>query len=200
VFINIEYMKKLVVATGNENKLKEILEYLQEFNLELALKPPELDVEETGKTFMENAILKASQIAKTVKQWAIADDSGLMVDALNGQPGIFSSRYGTTDHDRITRLLRELDGETNRNAQFVCAVAIANPDGEIMIKTEGICRGEILTQVIGDNGFGYDPIFFVPEIQQTFAQMSPLLKGKISHRGKAFANLTPLLKSFDFTC
>lgn len=188
-------MKKLVLATGNENKLREMREHLQEFDLEFALKPSELDIEETGITFMENAILKASEIAKTLKEWAIADDSGLMVDELNGQPGIFSARYGKTDHDRINRLLKELEGKTNRNAQFVCAVAIANPKGEIVIKTEGICEGKILTEVRGDKGFGYDPIFFVPEVNQTFGQMSPELKGKLSHRGKAFTSLTPLLKS-----
>jgi XTP/dITP diphosphohydrolase len=188
-------MKKLVLATGNENKLREMREHLQEFNLEFALKPSELDIEETGITFMENAILKASKIAKSLKEWAIADDSGLMIDELNGQPGIFSARYGKTDLDRINRLLKELEGKTNRNGQFVCAVAIANPEGEIVIKTEGICEGEILTEVRGDKGFGYDPIFFVPEVNQTFAQMSPELKGKLSHRGKAFTSLTPLLKS-----
>lgn len=188
-------MKKIVVATGNTGKLREIEEYLEEFEIELALKPSELDIEETGLTFQENAILKASEIAKTLKEWAIADDSGLMVTALDGQPGIFSARYGKTDHDRINRLLRELEDKTNRNAQFVCAVAIANPEGEIVIKTEGICKGEILTQIKGENGFGYDPIFFVPEFNQTFAQMSPELKRQISHRGKAFASLTPLLKS-----
>ncbi|BAQ61120.1 nucleoside 5-triphosphatase RdgB [Geminocystis sp. NIES-3708] len=188
-------MKKLVVATGNAGKLREIQGYLREFNIELALKPSELDIEETGLTFLENAILKASEISKALKQWAIADDSGLMVDALNGQPGIFSARYGKTDQDRITRLLKELEGENNRNAQFVCAVAITNPEGEIIIQTEGICAGEILTEARGNNGFGYDPIFFVPEFNKTFAQMSPELKAKISHRGKAFTNLTPLLKS-----
>lgn len=188
-------MKKLVVATGNAGKLKEMQEHLQEFDLELALKPPELDIEETGVTFMENAILKASQVAKALKEWAIADDSGLMVTALNGQPGIFSARYGRTDTDRINRLLRELEGEINRHAQFVCAVAIANPQGEIIIKTEGICEGEILTEIRGNKGFGYDPIFFVPEVKQTFAQMSPELKQQISHRGKAFTSVTPLLKS-----
>jgi XTP/dITP diphosphohydrolase len=191
-------MKKLVLATSNAGKLKEIQEHLQVFDLELVLKPPELEVEETGITFIENAILKASQVAKVLKEWSIADDSGLMVTALNGRPGIFSARYGKTDLHRIHRLLQELNGQTNRKAQFVCAVAIANPQGEIVIKTEGICEGEILTEMKGERGFGYDPIFFVPEFKQTFAQMPPELKRKISHRGKAFASLTPLLKSPEF--
>ncbi|BAQ66004.1 RdgB/HAM1 family non-canonical purine NTP pyrophosphatase [Geminocystis sp. NIES-3709] len=187
-------MKTLVVASSNVGKVKEMQEYLQEFDLELALKPTELEIEETGTTFMENAILKASQVAQELKQWSIADDSGLMVTALNGQPGIYSARYGKTDRERIDRLLTELKDKTNRQAQFVCAIAIANPEGEIVIKTEGICEGEILTEVKGDNGFGYDPIFFIPEVKQTFAQMPPQLKRKLSHRGKAFANLTPLLE------
>lgn len=192
--------KKLVIASSNAGKIKEMGELLREFDLELTLKPEELDIEETGKTFMENAILKASEVAKILKQWSIADDSGLMVNALNGQPGIYSSRYGATDFDRINRLLTELKNKTNRKAQFVCAIAIANPEGEVVIQTEGICEGEILTEVRGKSGFGYDPIFFVPEFNQTFAQMSPDLKQKVSHRGKAFVNLIPLINHlFDRT-
>ncbi|WP_017294663.1 RdgB/HAM1 family non-canonical purine NTP pyrophosphatase [Geminocystis herdmanii] len=185
--------KKLVIASSNAGKIREMGGLLRDFDFELALKPPELDIEETGKTFMENAILKASYIATTLKQWSIADDSGLMVNALNGQPGIYSARYGKTDFDRINRLLTELKNNTNRQAQFVCAIAIANPEGEVVIQTEGICEGEILTQVRGESGFGYDPIFFVPEFKQTFAEMPPDLKQKVSHRGKAFANLIPLI-------
>lgn len=192
--------KKLVIASSNAGKIREMGELLREFDLELTLKPEELDIEETGKTFRENAILKASEVAKILKQWSIADDSGLMVNALNGQPGIYSSRYGKTDFDRINRLLTELKNNTNRQAQFVCAIAIANPEGEVVIQTEGICEGEILTEVRGESGFGYDPIFFVPEFNQTFAEMSLQLKQKVSHRGKAFANLIPLINHlFDRT-
>lgn len=186
-------MKKLVVATSNPGKLREMGKLLADFPLELALKPIELEIEETGTTFIENAILKAQQTAKTLNEWSIADDSGLMVMALNGRPGIYSSRYGTNDRERIDRLLLELGNNPDRKAQFVCAIAVANPQGEIVIKTEGICQGEILTEVRGEGGFGYDPIFFVPEFQQTFAEMPLELKQKISHRGKAFANLHPLL-------
>lgn len=192
-------IKNLVLATGNQRKLKEMQEYLQEYDLQLSLKPAELDIEETGITFLENAMLKASEVAKTLKQWSIADDSGLMVTALDDGPGIYSARYGNTDDDRINRLLRELNGNNNRQAKFVCAVAIANPEGEIVITTEGICEGEILLERRGENGFGYDPIFFVPEVNQTFAQMPSQLKRKVSHRGKAFTSLTPLLKSLIIT-
>lgn len=186
-------MKKLIVATSNPGKLKEMQTYLSEKPIELALKPPELNVEETGTTFKENALLKATQVARALGEWAIADDSGLMVEALNGQPGIYSARYGQTDSERINRLLNELEGQVNRHAQFVCAIAISAPNGVIKIKTEGICQGEILTQPKGEGGFGYDPIFWVPEVGQTFAEMSPQLKRKRSHRGKAFDALLPLL-------
>ncbi|MBW4613026.1 MAG: RdgB/HAM1 family non-canonical purine NTP pyrophosphatase [Desmonostoc vinosum HA7617-LM4] len=185
--------KLLVVATGNPGKLQEMQAYLADSGWELTLKPEELDIEETGDTFAANACLKASQVALATGEWAIADDSGLEVDALNGAPGVYSARYAPTDSERIARVLRELDGEVNRQAQFVCAIAIASADGAIAFKAEGICRGEILHTPRGDGGFGYDPIFYVPEKQLTFAQMSPELKGSISHRGQAFAALLPQL-------
>ncbi len=152
-----------------------------------------MDVEETGETFVANACLKASEIAKATGNWAIADDSGLAVDALNGAPGVYSARYAQTDAERIGRLLRELGDEVNRQAQFVCAVAVASPDGAIALQSEGVCRGEILTATRGDGGFGYDPIFYVPEKQLTFAQMTPEEKKSISHRGKALKALIPQL-------
>jgi XTP/dITP diphosphohydrolase len=179
-------MRKLVLATSNPGKLLEIQEYLIGLDWDLQLKPQELDIEETGTTFAENACLKASQIALALQEWAIADDSGLSVDALNGAPGIYSARYGTTDRDRIERLLGELGSNPLRTAQFVCAIAIARPDGEIALLSEGICQGEILFSPRGKNGFGYDPIFYVPQEKQTFAEMDPETKSKLSHRGQAF--------------
>ncbi len=187
-------MKNLIVATSNRGKLQEMQEYLTGLNWELKLKPPEIEIEETGQTFRENAILKASQVAKRLGEWAIADDSGLAVSALNGSPGIYSARYGATDQDRINRVLRELGENENRKAQFICAIAIARPDGSIALEREGICQGEILKTPQGTQGFGYDPIFYVPSYQQTFAQMTPELKRDISHRGQAFATLLPQLK------
>jgi XTP/dITP diphosphohydrolase len=186
-------MKKLVVATGNPGKLQEMQEYLIGLDWELQLKPAEIDIEETGKTFLENAILKASQVAKALGEWAIADDSGLVVEALQGLPGLYSARYGNSDQARIERLLNELGDNKNRKAKFVCAIAIARPDGSIALETEGSCPGEILTTPQGSKGFGYDPIFYVPQHQQTFAQMTPELKRDISHRGQAFAVLLPQL-------
>jgi len=187
--------KLLVVATSNPGKLREMQAYLASSTWELTLKPEELEIEETGDTFAANACLKAAGVAKATGKWAIADDSGLQVDALNGVPGVYSARYGTTDSDRIARLLKELGDETNRQAQFVCAVAIARPDGEIVLETEGICRGEILHAPRGNGGFGYDPVFYVPEKQLTFAEMSPEEKKSVSHRGKALANLLPQLST-----
>ncbi|NET69597.1 MAG: RdgB/HAM1 family non-canonical purine NTP pyrophosphatase [Sphaerospermopsis sp. SIO1G2] len=186
-------MKTLVVATGNPGKLREMQAYLADSNWELTLKPADLDVEETGETFVENACLKASEVAKATEKWVIADDSGLAVDALNGAPGVYSARYGKTDEERIGRLLRELGDTTNRQAQFICVIAVANPQGEIVLQSEGMCKGEILYEVRGDGGFGYDPIFYVPQKQLTFAEMSPELKKSISHRGNALSALVPEL-------
>jgi XTP/dITP diphosphohydrolase len=186
-------MTLLVVATGNPGKLREMQAYLADTSWELTLKPQELEIEETGDTFAANACLKASQVAQATGNWAIADDSGLQVDALNGSPGVYSARYGTTDAERIARLLRELDETPNRQAQFVCAIAIARADGAIVLQSEGVCRGEILTTPRGNGGFGYDPIFYVPQIQLTFAEMPPELKRSVSHRGKAFEALLPQL-------
>ncbi|MBE9162634.1 MULTISPECIES: RdgB/HAM1 family non-canonical purine NTP pyrophosphatase [Microcoleaceae] len=187
--------KLLVVATGNPGKLKEMQLYLQDLGWELRLKPEELEIEETGETFIANACLKASEIAKATGEWSIADDSGLMVDALDGKPGIYSARYGSSDADRISRLLKELGNEANREAQFVCAIAIARPDGTIALQVEGICPGEILHSPRGTGGFGYDPIFYVPAQQQTFAEMTTDIKRSHSHRGKAFEALIPQMES-----
>lgn len=186
--------KLIVVATSNPGKLREMQAYLANTDWELTLKPTELEVEETGDTFAANACLKAAEVAKATGNWAIADDSGLEVDALNGVPGVYSARYGNTDTERIERLLHELGSEVNRGAQFVCVVAIASPDGAIVLQAEGVCRGEILHTPRGNGGFGYDPIFYVPEKQLTFAEMTPELKKSVSHRGKAFAALLPQLE------
>ncbi len=187
-------MTILVVATGNPGKLREMQEYLGDVDWQLQLKPPELDIEETGATFMANAELKASAVAKATGQWAIADDSGLEVAALGGAPGVYSARYGQDDGDRISRLLRELGEETNRQAQFVCAIAIARPDGSIAVQVEGTCPGEILYSPRGTNGFGYDPIFYCPTAGMTFAEMTTAEKRRHSHRGQAFQLLLPQLQ------
>lgn len=179
----------MVVGTGNPGKLKEIQGYLADFPWNLELKPDELEIEETGETFLDNACLKASGVAQATGKWAIADDSGLAVEALDGRPGIYSARYGKDDQDRISRLLSEMKDLTNRKAKFVCAIAISSPDGQIAYKAQGICRGEILHETRGIGGFGYEPIFYVPEQQQTFAEMKPEIKRLFSHRGEAFKSI-----------
>jgi XTP/dITP diphosphohydrolase len=188
---------RLILATSNPGKLQEMQAYLTDptLNCELILKPQDLEIAETGTTFLENASLKASQVAQALGEWSIADDSGLQVDALNGDPGLYSARYGTTDQNRIDRLLAELGDTPNRTAQFVCAIAIARPDGAIVLQAEGICPGEILHAPQGSGGFGYDPIFYVPEQKMTFAEMPAAVKHEISHRGRAFAKLLPELQN-----
>jgi XTP/dITP diphosphohydrolase len=185
----------VVVATGNPGKLTEMQGYLSDLDWELVLKPDQIDVAETGSTFLENARLKASTVAKAMGQWAIADDSGLAVAALNGAPGLYSARYGSSDPDRIDRLLRELGDTADRQATFSCAIALARPDGTIALETEGQCPGEITWAPRGSGGFGYDPIFYVPTVGKTFAELSHTEKDRISHRGVAFAQLLPALRS-----
>lgn len=187
-------MVRLVVATGNPGKVTEIEEYLVGLPLELELKPEDVEVEETGDTFLANAALKASDVALATGEWAIGDDSGLEVDVLDGAPGLYSARYGKTDAERIERLLFELGDDLHRQAQFVCALVVARPDGTIALQAEGICEGEILRAPRGSNGFGYDPIFYVPSHRLTFAEMEPELKHRVSHRGQAFQLLLPQMR------
>lgn len=192
-------MRPLIVATQNSGKLAEMQQYLGDLNWDLQLMPADLEIEETGTTFTENAVLKATQAAQYTGHWAIADDSGLEVHALGGAPGIYSARYGKDDDDRIDRLLRELADTDDRSAQFVCVIAIASPDHNTILHAQGICLGEILTERRGTGGFGYDPIFWVPDCQQTYAEMSKETKRQISHRGRAFVALLDQLKRLSST-
>jgi XTP/dITP diphosphohydrolase len=180
-------MQELVVSTGNPGKLQEMQAYLADTGWSLSLKPPEMDIEETGDTFAANASIKAQQTALATGKWSIADDSGLEVGALNGAPGIYSARYANTDADRIARILNEMADQLDRQARFVCAVAIARPDGQIADQFEGVCEGEILLAPTGSGGFGYDPIFYVPTVGLSFAEMPAATKKQVSHRGRAMA-------------
>ncbi len=188
-------LQKLVIASGNTGKVEEFRDYLADLGVTLIPKPESIDVEETGVTFIENARLKASQVAIATGEWAIADDSGLEVIALNNAPGVLSARYANTDSDRINRVLQELGSKSNREAQFVCAIAIASPDGAIAAEAIGICKGAIADAPRGNGGFGYDPIFLVPELQLTFGEIPSETKAKISHRAKALAILRSKLES-----
>lgn len=188
-------LQKLVIASGNAGKIKEFRAYLADLGVTLIAKPDSIEVEETGTTFIENAHLKASQVAIATQEWALADDSGLEVIALNCAPGVLSARYAETDQARIDRVLQELTHHSNREAQFVCAIAIASPDGAIAADAVGICKGLIADAPRGNKGFGYDPVFLVPELHQTFGEIEPPVKAKISHRAIALNILRSKLES-----
>ena len=190
----------LVIASGNAGKVREFGALLAGLGLETRPQPEGLDVEETGSTFAENARLKAEAVARTTGCWALADDSGLSVDALGGAPGVHSARYADSDAARIERLLQELAAAgarsaTARSARFTAALALASPRGEIVLEVEGICPGTILEAPRGSSGFGYDPVFFVPEAGLSFAEMTHALKAQLGHRGRAFAELKPKLQA-----
>ncbi len=185
-------MKNFVVASKNKGKLKEIKEILKDFPFNvLSMKEVGInfDIEENGTTFTENALIKAREISSLTGEIVMADDSGLEVEFLNGAPGIYSSRFageGATDKARVERLLHIMDGVPfeKRKARFVCAIAVVFPNGD-EITVSGDCEGYINEKPVGENGFGYDPIFFMPEYNITTAEMDPEEKHRISHRGKA---------------
>lgn len=182
-------MTVIVAATSNPHKLSEYREMLADQKVEIAslLDYPDFHpAPEDGKTFRENAAKKALEACIYTDLPAFADDSGLEIAALGGAPGIYSSRYGKDDADRIGRVLRELEGKTDRGARFVCVIAIAI-NGEVIETFEGEMRGAILDAPRGANGFGYDPIFVPEGESRTFAEMSKEEKNRISHRAKALA-------------
>jgi XTP/dITP diphosphohydrolase len=194
----------LVIASGNAGKLREFSTLLADFPLEVRPQPEGLEVEETGATFAANARLKAEAVARATGCWALADDSGLAVAALGGAPGVFSARYAATDAARIARLLGELAAASDeraarglppdRRAAFVAALALADPSGRVRLEVEGRCDGLIGEAPRGEGGFGYDPVFFVPEAGLTFAEMPHSQKAELGHRGRAFAALKPKLQ------
>ncbi|HHU05201.1 MAG TPA: XTP/dITP diphosphatase [Clostridiales bacterium] len=191
---------KFVLASNNIKKLKEMREILSELGLEVISQAEagvNIEVEETGSTFEENAVLKATAVMEATGLPAVADDSGLMVDALGGEPGIYSARYGgeecKTDAERIEFLLRNMEDTDNRSASFVSMIACVFPDGRRIV-TKGECTGLILKEPRGSGGFGYDPVFYLPEFGVTMAEMSAEEKNKISHRAKALNNLKEELK------
>ena len=187
------FLQQLVIASGNAGKVREFRDLLQHLPLELKPQPDGMEVEETGLTFIENARLKALAVASASGAWALADDSGLSVNALGGAPGVHSARYAPTDSERIARLLRELGDGLDRRAEFRAALCLADPAGQILLEVEGCCAGVITDAPRGDSGFGYDPIFEVEGTTLTFAEMEPEQKQKVGHRGRAFALLQPQL-------
>ena len=183
----------LVIASGNPHKLAEFAVMLEAAGLRFVAQPQGTEVEETGRSYAENARLKAEAVASLTGCWALADDSGIEVDALDGRPGLYSARYAPTDHERIHRLLHALGSTPYRSASFNSAMALADPEGRTQLEAEGICRGEILTAPQGHGG-GYDPIFWVREAGLTYAQMGQHLKDKLGSRGKAARALAPGLQ------
>ena len=196
-------MKKLLLATGNKGKILELRALLE--NLEAEILVPEeigleLQVEETGKTYAENATKKAKAFAKASGLLSLADDSGLEVAALDGAPGIFSARYapepGATDADRRAYLLQQLKKFPKPwSARFSCSAVLASPAGETHL-TNGICKGMIISQERGEHGFGYDPIFLIPDMGMTMAELKMDEKNQISHRARAIKRMTPMLLSY----
>lgn len=189
----------IVLATGNKNKVKEIKELLKDAPVEircLADYGHLPSVVEDGDTFDENAYKKAYHYARVLGLPCLADDSGLVVDALDGRPGVHSARYAgenATDMDKCDKLLREMEGKKDRKASFVCVLSLATPGGPALT-WEGSCEGEITTERHGESGFGYDPVFFYPPLGKTFAEVSMKEKNKVSHRGRA---LQEFAREFD---
>ena len=184
---------ELILASNNPGKLREMRAILTEMGHEvLSQSEAGLDfvAEETGNTFLANARIKAQAVVDATGWAAIADDSGLVVEALDGEPGVDSAYYGgaacVTDRDRTLYLLQNMEGEENRKAYFVSTIVCMFPDGS-RIEAEGRIAGELLREPRGDGGFGYDPIFFVPELGMSFAELTPEVKNKISHRAQALA-------------
>ncbi len=198
----IENKTELLIASKNAGKIKELKELL--IGLPIHVKclnafPSITEPEETGANFAENAVLKAKYYALQTKLWALADDSGLEVEALKGAPGVFSARYvgeNATAEEKFEKLLRELNNIKDRRARFVCTMAIADETGEIKFVEDGVCDGAIALTPSGSSGFGYDPIFIPDGFSQTFGELSDQIKRKISHRARAANKIIQHLRRF----
>ncbi|MFL5245200.1 MAG: RdgB/HAM1 family non-canonical purine NTP pyrophosphatase [Gemmataceae bacterium] len=192
----------LAVGTRNQKKRQEIVEILADLPIEirdLSAFPDAPEIEEDGATFEANARKKAEQLAKHLHHWVLGEDSGLVVPGLNGRPGVLSARYAGKHGDDVAnnqRLLAELAPlpEDRRAAYYVCTAALATPEGETVISVEGRCHGIIIREPRGTGGFGYDPLFLIPEYHRTFGELSPRVKHALSHRARALAKLRPHLR------
>ena len=189
----------LVLASRNRKKSDEIRQLLQPRKIEVRGLSDFNDVPEVvedGTTFAENAALKASQTARFLGLWTLGEDSGLCVDVLDGAPGVYSARFSgeqATDESNNEKLVSELAGvdEEKRAAHYVCHVAVSDPAGDVKLSVEATCRGRILSEPRGSNGFGYDPYFLLPEYHRTFGELAPVVKRYLSHRARAFQRLVP---------
>lgn len=180
---------KIVLATRNPGKLREFRALLKD--VEFEINPDLPAVEETGATFEENALLKARAAARHTRRWALGEDSGLVVDALDGRPGIYSARYAGDDRANTRKVLEELEGvpDDRRTARYVACIALVDADGAVQAEVRGMCEGRIAPAPRGTGGFGYDPIFFVPSLGRMMAELTPEEKNAVSHRGRAVAAL-----------
>ncbi len=195
----------LIIATKNNGKLEEIKDLLQDLDIKVSslVDYPEIpEIIENGESFLENARIKARTVAKATGKWALGDDSGLVVEALNGEPGIHSARYAGKQGDHLAnneKLLQEMKNvpKDQRRAYFTCTMVLFSPDGKEW-DIEEKCSGEIANDYKGNQGFGFDPLFFLPEYGQTMAQLPMAEKNKISHRGKALQHMKEILKKVAF--
>lgn len=196
-------MMKLILASNNAKKLKELKAILSDMDVEILSQREagcDFEVDETGTTFAENAYLKAKAVFDATGEATVADDSGLMVEVLGGEPGVYSARYApgghdATDKERYEYLLKKMGDAKNRKAKFVSSICCLLPDGSV-IRTEGECNGSILPAPRGEGGFGYDPVFFVPELRKTFGQLTAEEKASVSHRGKALRAFAAALDDY----
>lgn len=195
--MGLNYMLKIVLATSNPHKVEEINAITKDFGIEFVLPPGGFDPIEDGKTFEENALIKANEASELTNMPTLADDSGLCVEALNGLPGIHSARYAGTQAEKIEKLLNELKDVPleKRGAKFVCAMVLLDKDGSILFSDRGECFGQIGFEAKGKNGFGYDPIFIINGSNLTMAELSEDEKNRISHRAIALGKVVNFLSS-----
>ena len=191
----MENKLKIVFATGNVHKLQEINEISKDYDIEFILPPAGFNPVENGKTFMENSYIKAKEAALISENISLADDSGLCIEALNGEPGLHSARYDITPEARINKVLKNMENADNRKAKFVCAMTLVDETGKILTQEIGECHGKITQSPSGVNGFGYDPIFEVDGYGITMADMSEDLKNSISHRSIALCKILIYIKT-----
>jgi XTP/dITP diphosphohydrolase len=196
------HIPRLVLGSRNKKKLRELVDLLSDLVevTDLSPYPDAPEVEETGSTFEENARLKATTLASVLKEWVLGEDSGLVVPTLGGQPGLYSARWAGKQGDDAAnnaKLLTELAAKTgdDRAAYYVSTAALSDPTGKVVVVVDGKCWGRIVTEPRGDGGFGYDPLFEIPEYHRTFGDLSPVVKHALSHRGRAIAKLRPIVRS-----
>lgn len=184
---------KIVFATSNPHKLEEIKAICNDDEIEFILPNEGFSPVENGSSFEENSLIKAKEAYRVSKTYCLADDSGLCVEALNGAPGLYSARYAGTQDAKINKLLNEMKDKTNRAAKFVCCMTLLDEDGNKIFQTTGECKGSIVKERKGVNGFGYDPIFLVDGYTKTMAELPPEEKNKISHRSVALRKVLKFL-------